>query len=56
MIKRILVAFTRDVHLPRFTVRSGEVWEVRVDRLQRIGFTLGGGFVNNDEFEVVGRK
>jgi hypothetical protein len=53
MIKRIKAEFTRTLHLPRFTVKKGEVWEVRVDRLERFGFKLAGGFVSNDEYKVI---
>ena len=53
MIKRIKVEFTRTLHLPRFSVMKGEAWEVRVDRLQKDGFNLSGGFVSNDEFKVI---
>ena len=52
MIRRIKVEFTRTLHLPRFTVEDGDPWEVRVDRLEREGFKLAGGFVSNDEYEV----
>tara|TARA_R110000851_G_scaffold134937_2_gene270313 strand:- start:268 stop:432 length:165 start_codon:yes stop_codon:yes gene_type:complete len=53
MIKRIKVEFTRTLHLPRFTMKKGETWEVRVDRLESQGFSLGGGFVCNEDFGVV---
>ena len=53
MIKRIKVEFTRTLHLPRFTVKRGDTWEVRVDRLEKSGFKLAGGFVSNDEYEVI---
>lgn len=56
MIKRIKVEFIRTLHLPRFSVKEGETWEVRVDRLQTDGFSLSGGFVSNDEFKVVNNK
>ena len=52
MIKRIKSEFTRTLHLPRFTVKKGEVWEVSVDRLEKQGFKLAGGFVCNDEYKV----
>jgi hypothetical protein len=52
MIKRIKAEFTRTLHLPRFTVNKGDVWEVRVDRLEKGGFKLAGGFVCNDEYKV----
>ena len=52
MIKRIKVEFTRTLHLPRFTMEKGELWEVRVDRLESQGFSLGGGFVCNEDYKV----
>lgn len=56
MIKRILVSFTRDLTLPRFPISKGETWEVRVDRIEREGFKLGGGFVSNSDYKVEGFK
>jgi len=56
MIRRVKVAFTKDVHLPRFVMNIGDTWEVRVDRLKKGGFTLGGGFVDNCNFKVIGYK
>tara|TARA_R110000850_G_scaffold86826_2_gene186821 strand:- start:1793 stop:1957 length:165 start_codon:yes stop_codon:yes gene_type:complete len=53
MIKRIKAEFIRTLHLPRFTVNNGDVWEVRVDRLEKHGFKLAGGFVSNDEYKVI---
>jgi hypothetical protein len=52
MIRRVKAEFTRTLHLPRFTVNKGDKWEVRVDRLQKDGFTLGGGFILNDDYKV----
>ena len=53
MIRRIKAEFVRTLHLPRFTVKNGEIWGVRVDRLERNGFKLAGGFVSNDEYKVI---
>ena len=53
MIKRVLVEFERTLFLPRFTMAKGERWQVRVDNLQRDGFSCGGGFVSNDEYKVI---
>ena len=53
MIRRIKAEFMRTLHLPRFTMKKGDVWEVRVDRLQKEGFSLGGGFVQNDDYKVI---
>ena len=54
MIKRIKVEFNEKLHLPRFTMAKMDTWEVRPDRLASDGFSLGGGFVKNDQFKVVG--
>lgn len=53
MIRRIKVALTQSVNLPRFNMEKGDTWEVRPDRLERGGFKLGGGLINNDQFEVL---
>ena len=53
MIKRIKAEFTRTLHLPRFIVKKGDVWEVRGDRIEEHGFKLAGGFVSNDEYKVI---
>tara|TARA_R110000851_G_C12780270_1_gene535236 strand:+ start:103 stop:267 length:165 start_codon:yes stop_codon:yes gene_type:complete len=53
MIKRIKAEFTRTLYLPRFTMQKGDTWEVRVDRLEKYGFKLAGGFVLNDDYEVI---
>lgn len=53
MIKRIKVMFVKDIRLPRFTMKEGEFWEVRPDRLKEDGFELGGGFVENDGYKLV---
>ena len=52
--RRIKVEFTKNIHLPRFNMAKGDKWEVRVDRMQKEGFSLGGGFVENNEYKVVG--
>lgn len=56
MIRRIQVVFNKDLFFPRFKMLKGESWEVRVDRLQKEGFPLGNGFVNNYDFDVTGVK
>jgi len=55
-IRRVKVEFTEVVRLPRFTMKKGDIWEVRPDRLEKEGFALGGGFVSNDKFTVAGLK
>ena len=52
MIKRIRVEFTKALHLPRFTMKIGDFWEVRPDRIKRDGFGLGGGFVLHSDYKV----
>jgi len=52
-LRRIKVEFTRDLHLPRFTMVKGDTWEVRVDRLEQEGFKLGGGFVISNDYRVI---
>jgi hypothetical protein len=53
MIKRIKVEFIKALQLPRFTIKSGDTWEVRPDRLQKNGFELGGGFVLHSDYNVL---
>ena len=55
-IKRIKVEFTRTLHLPRFTVKKGDNWEVRPDRIKETGFSLAGGYISIDEFITTGVK
>jgi len=52
-LNMVTVRFLRDTALPRFTMRAGREWRVRVERLTPEGFTLGGGFVESDRYEVV---
>ena len=52
MIKRIKVIFIKDIYLPRFSMKIGETWTVRVDRFEEKGFQLGSGFVYNEDFAV----
>ena len=54
MIKRIKVEFTRTLHLPRFTVNKGMTWEVRVDRLQKEGFSLFEELLDSIREETLG--
>jgi hypothetical protein len=53
MIKRIRVEFTKTLHLPRFSMKTGDTWEVRPDRLKEDGFELGGGFVLHSDYNVI---
>ena len=54
MIRCIKVEILKDLYLPRFRALKGFLWSVRPDRLEKEGFTLGGGFVQNNEFKVIG--
>ena len=47
------MALTEGANLPRFSMPKGGTWEVRPDRFEREGFALGGGFINNSQFEVI---
>tara|TARA_R100001594_G_scaffold82211_1_gene116682 strand:+ start:505 stop:675 length:171 start_codon:yes stop_codon:yes gene_type:complete len=49
----VTVRFLRDTALPRFTMRKGQEWRIRAERLTFEGFALGGGFVEWDRYEVV---
>lgn len=50
---RTRVRFTKDTHLPRFTMKVGKVWEARKDKFTDKGFPCGGGFVEKDRYEVL---
>jgi hypothetical protein len=50
--KYITVEFTRELTLPRFTVKKGGTWKLRAERLSDEGFTLGGGFVYTTDFKL----
>tara|TARA_R110002124_G_C8787509_1_gene501312 strand:+ start:205 stop:387 length:183 start_codon:yes stop_codon:yes gene_type:complete len=52
MIKRIRVELTKALHLPRFAMKVGDIWEVRPDRMKVNGFELGGGFVLHSDYKV----
>ena len=52
MIKRIKVIFIKDIYLPRFSMKVGDTWTVRADRLEEKGFQLGNGFVYNEDFAI----
>ena len=52
MIKRIRVIFIKDIYLPRFSMKVGDTWTVRADRLEEKGFQLGNGFVYNEDFAI----
>lgn len=50
---RIEVELTRDLSLPRFSVKAGFQWEVRKENVTKAGFPLGGGFVQASDFRVL---
>jgi hypothetical protein len=54
MIRRIKVEFVEGVYLPRFKINKGAAWEVRPDRIERGGFSLGGGFIKSNQYKVTG--
>ena len=51
--QRVVVQFLKDTHLPRFTMKKGQIWEKRADRLTDDGFPCGGGFVEKDRYEEI---
>lgn len=48
------ILFTKETHLPRFTLTIGEKIKVRADRIDDDGFTYGGGWVESDRYVVIG--
>jgi hypothetical protein len=48
----IEVRIVKDAHMPRFTMRIGEVWTVRKIKVTELGFPLGGGFIEANYYEV----
>ena len=48
----VRVRLLRDVHLPRFTFKKGQVWEKRSTGFNSMGFHAGGGLVRNEDFVV----
>lgn len=53
--KMVMVRFLKECHLPRFAMRPMELWRVRIERLQGNGFSLGGGWVTSDFYEVASK-
>ena len=49
----IRVVFLEDVHTPRFTMKSGEEWMVRKDKVTGEGFPIGGGFCKSGQYLVI---
>jgi len=47
------VRIVKDVRLPRFTMRKGELWRVRKTKLTNAGFELGGGFIERNHYEII---
>jgi len=50
--KMAQVVITREITLPRFTFQVGEKWEVRIERISKEGFTVGGGFLPSDYYKA----
>lgn len=50
---RTRVRFTKDTHLPRFTMSAGTEWEARKEKFTANGFSCGGGFIEKDRYEVI---
>lgn len=48
----IEVRIVKDAHLPRFTMKKGEIWRVRKIKVTNSGFPLGGGFIESDYYEL----
>lgn len=46
------VIFKKPVHLPGFSVKKGEAWRIKKDRVGKEGFTLGGGFVSASDYYI----
>jgi len=49
----VTIEFTRDVYLPRFNMKAGDIWEKRKDNITDKGFNLGGGFVESDKYKII---
>ena len=47
------IVFTREVRLPRFTMRAGEEWELPQSRYTADGAELGGGTIPAGSFEII---
>jgi hypothetical protein len=47
------VRIVKDAYLPRFTMKKGELWTVRKNKVTTLGFPLGGGFIESHYFEVI---
>lgn len=51
-LNMVWVVFVKDTYLPRFTMKKGDKWKVRTERLTEKGFTLGGGFVESERYRI----
>ena len=49
----IEVRIVKDAYLPRFTMKKGELWTVRKNKVTTLGFPLGGGFIESNCYEVI---
>lgn len=53
----VTVEFTTELRLPRFTVRVGETWDLRRDRIQADGsFTLAKGVVRAGDYREINSR
>lgn len=51
--KMLNVRIVKDAHMPRFTMKKGELWRVRKSKVTSTGFPLGGGFIESNYYEVI---
>jgi hypothetical protein len=50
----IKVKFIETLHLPRFVMKQGEIWECRKDKQTAEGFKIGGGFAKKLQYKIIG--
>lgn len=49
----LTIEFTEIVHLPRFTMKEGERWRARSEKINGQDLKLGGGIVKPSQFKVI---
>ena len=52
-IRRIRVVIKKDLNFPRYSVKAGFERDVNPHNLQELGFPMGGGFCENEHFDVI---
>lgn len=53
----VMVEFTTELRLPLFTVRVGETWDLRRQRIEADGsFTLAKGLVRSSDYREIGSR